>query len=43
MTTIENRVFIRGLAAGVMIGLTFGLISALFIVLRPEVFAALVR
>jgi formate/nitrite transporter FocA (FNT family) len=36
MTTSEQRVLWRGVAAGTMMGLAIGLILALFIAIRPE-------
>jgi hypothetical protein len=43
MTQGESKLFWRGVGAGTMIGLAFGLISALFIALRPEFFVALIQ
>ncbi|HEX2759954.1 MAG TPA: hypothetical protein VHM27_05545 [Rhizomicrobium sp.] len=43
MTDGEQKVFVRGVAAGTMTGLAIGLIIALFIALKPELFAALIR
>lgn len=43
MTTGEHKIFWRGVAAGTLLGLAIGLISALFIAMKPELFAALVR
>ena len=43
MTNGEQKILMRGVAAGTMIGLALGLISALMIALRPELFAALIR
>jgi hypothetical protein len=41
MTTSEQKVFWRGVAAGIMVGLPVGLMIALFIAIRPELFRAL--
>ena len=41
MTKGEQRVLMRGVAAGTMIGLAIGLIIALFIAMKPEFFAGL--
>ena len=41
MTTSEQKVLARGVAAGAMVGLALGLIIALFIAIRPELFTAL--
>jgi hypothetical protein len=41
MTKSEQRVLMRGVAAGTMIGLAIGLITALFIAMKPELFAGL--
>jgi hypothetical protein len=43
MTNGEQKVLMRGVAAGTIMGLAIGLIIALFIVMKPELFAALVR
>ena len=43
MTTGEQKVLVRGVAAGAMIGLTVGLMIALFIAMKPEFFASLVQ
>ena len=40
MTTSEQKVLARGVAAGIMIGLAVGLMIALFIAIRPELFRA---
>ena len=42
MTTSEQKVLARGVAAGIMIGLPVGLMIALFIAIRPELFRALI-
>lgn len=39
MTNAEQRVLTRGVAAGALMGVAIGLIIALFIVTRPELFA----
>jgi tetrahydromethanopterin S-methyltransferase subunit F len=41
MTTSEQKMLWRGVAAGTMIGLALGLMIALVIAMRPELFAAL--
>ena len=41
MTKSEQRVLMRGVAAGTMIGLAIGLMLALFIAMKPEFFAGL--
>jgi tetrahydromethanopterin S-methyltransferase subunit F len=41
MTSGEQRVFTRGVAAGTITGIAIGLIIALFIALKPEFLAAL--
>jgi hypothetical protein len=43
MTTSEHKMLNRGVAAGTLIGLAMGLMIALFIAMKPEFFAALVR
>ena len=43
MTTRERKVLGRGLAAGTIMGLAIGGIIALFIAMKPEFLAALVR
>jgi tetrahydromethanopterin S-methyltransferase subunit F len=43
MTAGEHKVLIRGVAAGTIVGLAIGLITALFIAMRPDMFAALIR
>lgn len=43
MTAGEHKVLIRGVAAGTILGLAIGLITALAIAIRPDVFAALIR
>jgi hypothetical protein len=41
MTKGEQRVLMRGVAAGTMIGLAIGLMIAFFIAMKPELFAGL--
>ena len=41
MTKGEQRVLMRGVAAGTMIGLAIGLLIALLIAMKPELFAGL--
>ena len=43
MTTGEQKMLRRGVAAGALIGLGIGGIIALFIAMKPELFAALIR
>ncbi|HSD75356.1 MAG TPA: hypothetical protein VLB75_11345 [Steroidobacteraceae bacterium] len=43
MTTSEQKMLNRGVAAGTILGLAIGLMLALFIAMRPEFFAALLR
>jgi hypothetical protein len=43
MTNGEQKVLWRGVAAGAITGVTLGLIIALFIAMKPELFAPLVR
>ena len=38
MTTSEQKVFWRGVAAGTITGVVIGLMIALFITIRPELF-----
>jgi hypothetical protein len=42
MTNGEQRMLVRGVAAGAMIGLAIGGIIALFIAMKPELFAGLI-
>jgi tetrahydromethanopterin S-methyltransferase subunit F len=42
MTTSEQKVLWRGVAAGTIMGLAIGLILALFIAIRPELSGALI-
>jgi len=43
MTSGEQKMLNRGVAAGTIMGLALGLMIALFIAMRPDLFAALVR
>lgn len=43
MTTGEEKVLKRGVAAGTLVGMAIGGIIALFIAMRPEFFAELIR
>jgi hypothetical protein len=43
MTNADQKLVMRGVAAGAMVGLTLGLMIALFIALRPELFAGLLH
>ena len=43
MTPNERKVLWRGVAAGTLIGLALGLMLALVIAVRPELFAGLMR
>ncbi len=43
MTNGEQKVLVRGVAAGAILGLAIGLMVALFIAMRPELFAGLIR
>ena len=43
MTPGERKMLNRGVAAGTMLGLAIGLLLALFIAMKPEFFAALLR
>jgi hypothetical protein len=43
MTNAEQKVLRRGVAAGTLVGLALGGMIALFIAIRPELFAGLVR
>jgi len=42
LTTSEQKVFRRGVAAGTIMGLALGLMIALFIAVRPDLFRALI-
>lgn len=43
MTSGETKMLWRGVAAGTLIGLVIGGMIALFIAVRPELFAALIQ
>jgi len=43
MTSGEHNALMRGVAAGTIMGVAIGLILAMFVVLEPEFFAALLR
>lgn len=43
MTNSEHKILWRGVAAGTLMGLAIGLMLALAIAMRPELFAALVQ
>lgn len=43
MTKGEQKVFWGGVAAGTITGLALGLMIALFIAMRPQLFAGLIR
>ena len=43
MTKGEQKVFVRGVAAGTLTGVAIGLLLALFIALKPEFFARLTQ
>ena len=43
MTNGEHKVLVRGVAAGTISGVAIGLILALFIAMKPELFAGLIR
>ena len=43
MTTSEQKVLVRGVAAGTLIGLALGLMIALFIAMKPDLFARLIQ
>ena len=43
MTSGEQKVLWRGVAAGTIVGLALGLMIALFIAIRPSLFAGLVQ
>ena len=42
MTTSEQKVLWRGVAAGTIMGVVIGLMIGLFIAIRPELFRALI-
>ena len=43
MTNGEQKVLVRGVAAGTIMGVTIGLMLALFIAMKPELFAGLIQ
>ena len=43
MTDADGKMLKRGVAAGTLVGLAIGGMIALFIAMKPEFFAALVR
>ena len=43
MTNGEQKVLVRGVAAGTIMGVAVGLILALFIAMKPEIFAGVIR
>jgi hypothetical protein len=43
MTDGEHKFLMRGVAAGTLMDMAIGLMIGLVIVMRPEIFAALVR
>jgi tetrahydromethanopterin S-methyltransferase subunit F len=43
MTNGEQKVLWRGVAAGTIVGFAVGLMIALFIAMKPELFAGLIR
>jgi hypothetical protein len=43
MTNGEQKVLWRGVAAGTIVGLALGLMIALFVAMKPELFAGLIR
>ena len=43
MTSGEQKVRLRGVAAGTIMGLAIGVMIALFVALKPELFAGLIR
>ena len=43
MTDGEQRMLVRGVAAGTITGVTIGLMLALFIAMKPEFFTGLLR
>ena len=42
MTEGEQKMLVRGIAAGMIMGLVIGLMIALFIRMKPELFAGLI-
>jgi tetrahydromethanopterin S-methyltransferase subunit F len=43
MTNGEQKVLWRGVAAGTIVGLALGLMIALFVAMKPQLFAGLIR
>lgn len=43
MTNGEQKVLVRGVAAGTIMGVAIGLMLALLIAMKPEFFAGLIR
>jgi hypothetical protein len=43
VTSGEQKMLMRGVAGGTIMGLALGLIIALFIAMRPDLFAGLIR
>jgi len=43
MTNSEQKVLWRGVAAGTIVGLALGLMIALFVAVKPELIAGLIR
>jgi hypothetical protein len=43
MTNGEQKALWRGVAAGTIVGMALGLMIALFIAMKPELFAGLIR
>ena len=43
MTNGEQKVLVRGVAAGTMLGLAIGAMIALLIAMKPEFFAGLIQ
>jgi tetrahydromethanopterin S-methyltransferase subunit F len=43
MTNGEQKMLARGVAAGTILGLAIGLMMALFIAMKPELFAGLIQ
>lgn len=43
MTDGERRAMWRGVAAGALMGVAIGLLLALFVLMRPELFGAVLR
>jgi tetrahydromethanopterin S-methyltransferase subunit F len=43
MTSGEQKMLVRGVAAGTIMGVAIGLIIALFVEMKPEFFAGLIQ